>query len=629
MSGRFATAPPQVLDGRYEVGDVIAEGGMAQVRFGRDLKLKRDVAIKILRAQFAASPEFLERFHREAELSAQLSHPHLVNVFDVGREGDLHFIVMELLPGQTLKDLTAQGPLPAERAVELAREVALGMAFAHQRGLVHRDLKPQNVLLSESGHAKIADFGLALGVESVQLTQPGTVWGTVQYLSPEQAQGLPADSRSDVYSLGAIFFELLTGRPPFDGATPAAIMMKHVYDAPPDVNDVNPLVPMAAARVARRALAKTKDDRYASMDELARALAGVREAAAAETAVWSVPRPPAGPSAPNGPNGPVSPRRDQTQVVAVPNPARTGGRTRRPRSGRLPLLLAGGLLIFFALMALGAVLARGLVGETPAPLPTATRPAPSPTTVPPSPTPTVVMLVVPNLLGQPMATAQARLTNAGLGSETSEDFSRDVPRGSVASQDPQANAQLEQGKTVRLVISRGPQRVPVPNVVGLVTRDATAELTGRGFVVKPQQGFNTRAVDTVFEQRPAAGEQVDPGAEITILVSQGRDIVVVPPLRGLTEEAARQQLAARGLVPNVSYVPDSSVQNGQVSSHSPTANTEVDRGSAVIVAVARAGASAPTQTALPATATRPAATATAAPARTATPGGTTGSTGGR
>jgi beta-lactam-binding protein with PASTA domain len=239
------------------------------------------------------------------------------------------------------------------------------------------------------------------------------------------------------------------------------------------------------------------------------------------------------------------------------------------------------------------------------------------------------MLVVPNLLGQPMATAQARLTNAGLGSETSEDFSRDVPRGSVASQDPQANAQLEQGKTVRLVISRGPQRVPVPNVVGLVTRDATAELTGRGFVVKPQQGFNTRAVDTVFEQRPAAGEQVDPGAEITILVSQGRDIVVVPPLRGLTEEAARQQLAARGLVPNVSYVPDSSVQNGQVSSHSPTANTEVDRGSAVIVAVARAGASAPTQTAPPATATRPAATATAAPARTATPGGTTGSTGGR
>ena len=614
MSARFPTAPPLVLDGRYEVGEVIAEGGMAQVRHGRDLKLKRDVAIKILRAQFASSPEFLDRFHREAELSAQLSHPNLVSVFDVGREGELHFIVMELLPGRTLKDLTANGPLPTERAVELAREVALGMAFAHQRGLVHRDLKPQNVLLSDSGHAKVADFGLALGEESTQLTQPGTVWGTVQYLSPEQAQGMAADSRSDIYSLGAILFELLSGQPPFEGATPAAIMMKHVYDAPPDVNDLNPLVPMAAARVVRRALAKTREDRYESMDELARALGAVREAAAAETAAWSVPRPPVRQRPDHTAQAPAGPSRGMTEVLPAPRPG-TRGRT-RPRNRRMPLLLAAGLLLFFALMAAGATIARELVRIEPTPVPTSTTGVTvTPSPVPPSPTPTVVMLAVPNVLGQPVATAQARLTNAGLGSETSEDFSRDVPRGSVASQDPQANAQLEQGKSVKLVVSRGPQRVPVPNTVGLVARDATQELTRQGFTVKRQDGYNSRPVDTVFEQRPAAGEQVDPGSEITILVSQGRDLVSVPALRMLTEEAARQQLGALGLQANVQPVADSSVQSGQVSTQSPAPGQQVDRGSTVIIGVVRAGATGPT--AVPPTATRPAPSPT--PAQTARP----------
>ena len=642
MSGRGATTAPLVLDGRYEVGEVIAEGGMAQVRHGRDLKLKRDVAIKILRAQFAASPEFLDRFHREAELSARLAHPNLVSVFDVGQEGDLHFIVMELLPGRTLKDLTADGPLPAERAVELAREVALGMAFAHQRGLVHRDLKPQNVLLSESGHAKVADFGLALGSESTQLTQPGTVWGTVQYLSPEQAQGMPADSRSDVYSLGAILFELLTGRPPFDGGTPAAIMMKHVYDAPPDVHDVNPLVPMAAARVVRRALAKSRADRYESMDELARALGAVREAAAAETALWSVPRAPAGPrSAPAVPlpaGTPSVPTHDATKVLpASPRPG--AGRRGRPRSRRLPLLLAASLLLFFALMALGATLTRQLLGvgaELPTPLPSTTRPAATATAVPPTPTPTVVMLAVPNVLGQPVATAQARLASAGLGSDTTEEFSPDVPRGSVVTQDPLANAQLEQGKTVKLVVSRGPQRVPVPNVVGMVTRDATAELTRGGFTVKRQDAYNSRPVETVFEQRPPAGEQVAPGSEITIVVSLGRDLVNVPALRGLTEEAARQELARLGLVATVQTVPDSSVQPGQVSTHSPAPNQQVDRGTAVIVLVARqspTAAIAPptTATAAPPAATSRPATPSATPGPRTNPGGQTppGQAGGR
>ncbi|HEU5316566.1 MAG TPA: Stk1 family PASTA domain-containing Ser/Thr kinase [Chloroflexota bacterium] len=620
MTGRLA--PPVVLDGRYELGDLIAEGGMAQVRHGRDLKLKRDVAIKILRAQFAASPEFLDRFHREAELAAQLSHPYLVNVFDVGQEGDTHFIVMELLPGRTLKDLVADGPLPLERAVELTREVALGMAFAHQRGLVHRDLKPQNILLSTTGHAKVADFGLAQAGESAQLTQPGTVWGTVQYISPEQAQGLPADARSDVYALGAILYELLTGQTPYDGATPASIMMKHVYDPPPDAALGNPAVPAAAARVAQRAMAKAPADRFATMDALAVALADVRDAAIAETAAWSVaPRTRPGGTAPS----PATPRDDVTRVISSPagptvvrpTPAPVGRpsvaprRPTRQRNRRAPLLLAGGLLLFFALMALGGLMARQLVGGAAAPRATATvRPAGSPTAQPPTPSPTAVMLAVPNVLGQPVATAQARLATVGLSSETVEDFNRDVAAGLVAAQEPNANAQLEQGKTVKLTVSRGPQRVAVPNVVGMSFRDANGELTRAGFTVKRQEGYNSRPVETVYEQRPAAAEQAVPGSEITLLVSLGRDLVAVPQLRGLTEEAARQRLTALGLQTTVQSVLDSSVQVGQVSTQSPPPNEQVDRGSTVIVGVVRPGAV--TATSVPATPTpRPAATATA------------------
>ena len=197
---------------------------------------------------------------------------HLVNVYDVGQDGERYFIVMELLPGRTLKDLAGHHPLPLPVAVGFARQVAQGMAYAHRRGLIHRDLKPQNVLITEDGQAKVADFGLAMRNEQTQLTQPGTVWGTVQYLSPEQAQGLPAGPRSDVYALGAIVYELLAGRPPFEADTPAAVMMKHVYDPPPSLHEQHPSLPPAVDDLVRRALAKNPDERFPSMEAFGQAL---------------------------------------------------------------------------------------------------------------------------------------------------------------------------------------------------------------------------------------------------------------------------------------------------------------------------------------------------------------------
>ena len=648
MSGRYSgssvapAAAPVVLNERYELGEIIAEGGQAQVRLGRDVRLKREVAVKILRAQFAASPEFLDRFHREAELTAQYSHPNLVNVYDVGQDGGLHYIVMELLPGRTVKDLVTRGPLALEEAVDLTRQVAIGMAFAHLKGLVHRDLKPQNVLLTEAGHPKVADFGLALMGESAQLTQPGTVWGTVQYLSPEQAQGLPADARSDIYSLGALFYELLTGNPPFEGSTPASIMMKHVYDPAPDASEANHSVPVAAARVAQRAMAKAPHDRFQTMDDLAQALLDVRDSAAAETAVWgSIPkrsrRPVSGPSesatrvftppaAAPGQRG----RRGvpSTQPAGGATPDRrasvTGARRQQPRraSRRMPLILAGAVLLFFGLMAVGATVASRLFSTQ-----TITRPDPTRTTAAtpvatntpaPTPTPAPVMIAVPNAIGVPLATAQARLTAANLGSELAgEEFSREVPRGSVTNQEPEANARLEQGKPVRLSVSKGPESVAVPAVSGKGYDAARAELVNAGFTVKRENAFSARPSDVVIEQRPAGSTQAAPGADVVLIVSQGPREVPMPRLREMPLADALARLRALGLDADVREVPDP-LPPGLVANTVPDAGGTALRDRKVIVAVSAARQV--ESTSIPATATRPSAPlppATATPARPA------------
>ena len=336
--------PGPVLNGRYEVGALIAGGGMAQVYRGHDRLLDRPVAIKILRPHYAASPELRDRFRREARLAASLAHVHLVNVYDVGQDGERYFIVMELLPGRTLKDLAGHHPLPLPVAVGFARQVAQGMAYAHRRGLIHRDLKPQNVLITEDGQAKVADFGLAMRNEQTQLTQPGTVWGTVQYLSPEQAQGLPAGPRSDVYALGAIVYELLAGRPPFEADTPAAVMMKHVYDPPPSLHEQHPSLPPAVDDLVRRALAKDPDERFPSMEAFGQGLEDLASTIGVGPAGVTVPlyvSPtdvttvlPRRPGAANGPNALRAPG-----APAPPQPPRSRGAARQASPDEATLVL--------------------------------------------------------------------------------------------------------------------------------------------------------------------------------------------------------------------------------------------------------------------------------------------------
>jgi serine/threonine protein kinase len=272
----MATTPP-VLLGRYEVGRLLGAGGMAEVYEGLDRLLARRIAIKVLLAQYAHDPAFLARFRREAQAAASLSHPNIVGVFDTGCEGDTWFIVMEYVDGRTLKDvIRAEGPLYWSRAAEVAGDVAGALAVAHARGIVHRDVKPGNVMLTTDGKVKVMDFGIARASAVPSITQTSAVVGTAQYIAPEQAQGLEVDPRTDVYALGCCLYEMLTGQVPFTGPTPVAIAYRHVREDPTPPRALNPDVPVSLERVCLKAMAKSPEDRYQTAVDFQQDLERVR-----------------------------------------------------------------------------------------------------------------------------------------------------------------------------------------------------------------------------------------------------------------------------------------------------------------------------------------------------------------
>lgn len=262
-----------LLNDRYKLTERLGEGGMAEVYRGQDLRLGRDVAVKMLRPQYTGDQTFLQRFLGEARSLAGFSHPNIVNVYDVGKDGRRYYIVMEYVPGNDLRQMLQQrGRLPVKQALNIARQVALGVGYAHRKGLVHRDIKPGNVLITPSGEAKVADFGIAKAMTGANLTEPGIVWGTTAYLSPEQIRGEPATPASDVYSIGVVLYEMLTGRVPFTGEDRVAIALQHLHDTPTPLTELNPRVPRGVEFLAQKALAKDPADRYPNADELARAL---------------------------------------------------------------------------------------------------------------------------------------------------------------------------------------------------------------------------------------------------------------------------------------------------------------------------------------------------------------------
>ncbi|CAN5712986.1 Stk1 family PASTA domain-containing Ser/Thr kinase [soil metagenome] len=538
----------RTFGGRYEVIDRAGVGGMAEVYRARDELLGREVAVKVLSERFSRDRSFIERFRREAQSAANLNHPNIVSLYDYGADDGTYFIVMEFIDGRPLDDvIRADGALMPERASEIASDVAQALQRAHAGGLVHRDIKPSNIMITSSGETKVTDFGIARAVTSdgeQTMTQTGMVIGTAAYLSPEQAQGNPVDPRSDVYSLGCVLYEMLTGAPPFAGDSPLSIAYKHVREDPTPPSRANPDVPQGLDAIVMKAMAKNPDNRYDSAldlkQDLDRFLSGQRVEATPLL----------------GPDTVVGPRADGTRVLEreTYEPA-----PQRRRAGLFVLL---GLLLLALLGGLAWLFFTNL------------------STSPPQ-------ARVPDVVGRDLRDAQSALQRAGF----DVDFERrNSPRlvDQVLTQDPEADELVDEGSTVNLVVSAGRRQTTVPDVSGLTQKQARAELKGADLELGEVGREASDEIDEglVIAQAPSADEEVDSGTTVSITVSTGPEPIIVPPVEGLLEEDAIATLEGAGLgVDVVGREPSSEADEGTVIAQDPGAGTEVAPGDVVGILV--------------------------------------------
>ncbi len=567
-----------ILSGRYEIEQKIGEGGMATVYRGLDRRLNRRVAIKVLHSHYVHDPDFLRRFEHEAKAAANLSHSNAVSVYDTGQDGDTYYIVMEYIDGVDLKTLiNREAPLSIARAIAITEAIAQGLEAAHHIGLIHRDIKPQNILVTPDGHVRITDFGIAKSHLSTAQTQTGMTFGTADYISPEQAQGQQATPQSDIYSLGVTIYEMLAGRLPYTGDSPVSVAMKHVSAPLPPLRSLNPQVPANLEHIILKALSKEPSARPASAREFAEALRNYRNVAEQPTAA-----------------NPVHPHSATTRVVPTPSSQRpaqpahpnvashrptygqgssgsssTASRATipapRPAIGRAPqqgigcgvfivgmVILAGviGLVLLFSSGILNDMIG-GIDNPPTAPPAAITTPTPDQTATPTeSPTPTITptpvpMVRVPNIVGLAESEARQTIQGAGLVPVNSGEsrYHDTIPQGSVLDQMVPSGIDKPEGHPVTYTLSLGAEFtfVNVPDLSGMRFEAAQSQAQALGLSVEKAEEPGSLTQGFVLRQEPGPGTRIKEGERIQLVVSLG-DVVWMPNLFNLSEDEAKAQL---------------------------------------------------------------------------------------
>jgi serine/threonine-protein kinase len=616
-----------VVDDRYTILHRIGSGGMADVYLAQDSHLGREVALKVLHRRFAQDTEFVERFRREASAAAGLQHPNVVGVFDRGEHEGTYYIAMEHLRGRTLKDLiTQEAPLDQLRAIDLGVQILAAAAFAHKRGVIHRDFKPHNVIVDEGGHAKVTDFGIARAGAS-EMTETGSIMGTAQYLSPEQAQGQAVTAGSDIYSIGVVMFEMLTGKLPFDGDSAVSIALKHMQEPPPSMSALRPDLNPTLEQVVMGALAKDPRGRWQSADDFAEALEAARThveagsnggqdtavfgalpAAAAAAAAGALAADPAEAADDGGASGPPpsADKPDESRkrpwgryalaalvlaLIAVAAYALT-----RPAKFDVPDVKGQQLTKARATLAKKGfenisvqrernLAERDLVlRQTP----------PGGEAAPKKDKVTLVVSngpgqnIVPSVRNLPKARAVRELKRAGFKVGTASTSSDAIKAGNAVRTSPAEGRDVERGATVTLFISSGPAKVTVPDLTGVLRSTAEARVESLGLTPKVTEVESDQREDEVLSQSPAGGTKVDPGGTVTITVAKAKQKVSVPDVTDMTQAQALRALRSAGLTGSArKRTVDDKSQDGKVVDQSPAAGVEVDKGKSVSIVVGK------------------------------------------
>jgi beta-lactam-binding protein with PASTA domain/predicted Ser/Thr protein kinase len=554
------STPPHLSD-RYELGEILGFGGMSEVHLARDLRLHRDVAVKVLRADLARDPSFYLRFRREAQNAAALNHPAIVAVYDTGEAatpaGPLPYIVMEYVDGVTLRDIVhTDGPMPARRALEVIADACQALNFSHQHGIVHRDVKPANIMISKTGSVKVMDFGIARAIADGgnSVTATAAVIGTAQYLSPEQARGEQVDARSDVYSLGCVLYEVLTGQPPFVGDSPVAVAYQHVREDPVPPSQKRPDISPELDAVVLKALAKNPDNRYQSAAEMRNDLVRVHSG-----------------EKPDAPK--VMTHADRTMMMSSSRPGHRGDGASAPvtydysdterASGPVGKWLVA--LSILAILTVVVTLAINMVGGKPR------------------------ALQVPDVRGQVSADAIAELQNRGFKIRTQQKPDNVVAPDHVISTDPAGNTSVSAGDEVQINVSTGPEQREVPDVSALSYADAVKKLTAAGFGKFKQTGAasNPDQKNKVLSTIPPANQTSALTNEITIVVGTGPATRDLPDVVGQTSEVATRNLNTLGFPTILTAPVDSPEPAGQVLATDPPAGTSATLDTAVTLRVSK------------------------------------------